>query len=290
MKLPSRRASPLPAETTALRAVVRTPDWFWSALSIILLACLAAYFFLTSPTDGDFWWFDSSRHAMNGVFLLDLLRDLLLDGGLRHPMQFARDYYQQYLAINVGLYPPFFYLSSVPFLALFGSTHAVSQFVVTLYAFAAGVLSYLIARRCMDGLSSVAVAIAISMLPCMALWTRQVQLDVPAVAALLAVAYSLIRHLDTERRVWLVATGVCLGIAISVRLQTVYALPVVLYFLFLTRHGQRAPWRARLFAMMLAAGIATPALLMQAYFGGINRTQAMHTPGTPLLWSIQNWT
>jgi hypothetical protein len=76
MKLPSRRASPLSAETTALRAVVRTPDWFWSALSIILLACLAAYFFLTSPTDGDFWWFDSSRHAMNGVFLLDLLREL----------------------------------------------------------------------------------------------------------------------------------------------------------------------------------------------------------------------
>jgi hypothetical protein len=51
---------------------------------------------------------------------------------------FAKAYYQQYPATNIGFYPPFFYRNSVPFLAIFGPTHVVAQAVVTLYALGAG--------------------------------------------------------------------------------------------------------------------------------------------------------
>ena len=131
------------------------------AAVIAVISGLALALFLTTPTNGDFWWFDASRHAMNGVFL----RDLLLEGGLLHPIRFATEYYQQYPAINIGFYPPFMYLSSVPFLTIFGASHAVSQAVVTLYALAAGVMVYLICQQSMDKLSGLVTALAVMAMP-----------------------------------------------------------------------------------------------------------------------------
>ncbi|MDB5759605.1 MAG: hypothetical protein JWM30_2894, partial [Burkholderia sp.] len=140
---------------------------------IAVLTAIALTLFLTSPTDGDFWWFDASRHAFNGVFI----RDFLLDGGLLNPIKFASEYYKKYPAINIGFYPPFFYVTSAPFLAIFGAKHAVSQAVVTLYAFGGMALTYFLCVRHMGKLAAAAAAVCVITLPEMALWARQVQLD-----------------------------------------------------------------------------------------------------------------
>lgn len=151
------------------------------APAIVALAMMALALFMTTPTGGDFWWYDAPRHAMNGVFL----RDFLFEGGLLHPLRFASEYYRQYPAINIGFYPPFLYIASAPFMAVFGVSHAVSQAVVVLHALLAGAMIYLICQRMMDRLSALLVALTILALPEMALWARQVQLDVPALALLL---------------------------------------------------------------------------------------------------------
>jgi len=250
-----------------------------------VLAGFALFLFLTSPTNGDFWWFDSSRHAMNGVFV----RDLLFEGGLWHPIDFATDYYRQYPAINIGFYPPLFYISSVPFLAVFGASHPVSQVVVTLYALAIGVLTYLICSRQMDRLTSLATALCVMALPAMALWARQVQLDVPAVSLLLATAYSLIRHLEGGDISWLFGTAVCLGLSVLTRVQGVYALPAILYFLLFYRYNLRPAIGLRISALVTAALIALPSILMAMYFSQINQSLAVQMDGMPKLMSYKNW-
>ncbi|RYD90608.1 MAG: hypothetical protein EOP50_15695, partial [Sphingobacteriales bacterium] len=111
-----------------------------NGMAIAVLTALAITLFMTSPTSGDFWWYDASRHAFNGVFI----RDFLLDGGLFNPVKFASEYYRKYPAVNIGFYPPLFYLTSAPFLAVFGANHAVSQAVVTLYALGGMTLAYFI--------------------------------------------------------------------------------------------------------------------------------------------------
>jgi hypothetical protein len=256
------------------------------ALAIAILAALSIALFTTTPTNGDFWWYDSSRHAMDGVFL----RDFFLEGGLLRPIRFASDYYRQYPAINIGFYPPFFYLSSVPFLALFGASHAVSQAVVSLYALAAGVFAYLLALRAMDGFSALAAAVGMLCLPEMALWSRQVQIDVPAIALLLATAWCLMRYLECGARRFLFATTICLGLAILTRAQAICAVPPVLYFLFLHRHNAGAPMRLRLLALLPLALLAMPSVAMVAYFSRINSSQVADMPGMPKLLSIENWT
>jgi hypothetical protein len=255
-------------------------------ICVAILAALATAMFVTAPTNGDFWWFDSSRHAMDGVFI----RDFLLEGGLLHPIRFASDYYRQYPAINIGFYPPFFYLSAAPFLALFGASHAVSQAVVALYVFAAGLFAYLIALRTMDRLSAAALAVAMLCLPAMALWSRQVQIDVPAIALLFATAYCLLRHSESARPAWLFATAICLGLAILTRAQAVYAVPPVLFFQHIWRRRAPAPLRQRLLAFALMALLAAPSLAMVAYFSRINQSQVADMPGMPKLMTVENWT
>jgi hypothetical protein len=262
------------------------PDTFLmqtGCISIITVFAMTLYF--TSPTDGDFWWFDSSRHALNGIFI----RDFLLEGGLLHPIRFAADYYRQYPGINIGFYPPFLYMSSAPFLAVFGTSHAVSQAVVILYALAAGTLTYLICVRQMDSLASLTTALCVLALPETALWARQVQLDVPAVALLLATAYSLIRHIESGHRGWMFAAAVCLGLSVLTRVQAVYAVPVVLFFLFLYRYDQRPALRSRLVAIVAFGIIALPSVVMVAYFSQLNQALAVQMPDMPKLLSLENW-
>lgn len=253
------------------------------ALCVILAFVL--FLFASSPTDGDFWWFDSSRHAMNGIFV----RDFLLEGGLLHPIEFAQAYYQKYPAINIGFYPPFLYVSAAPFLAIFGATHAVSQAVISLYALCACVFIYLICRRQLDSVTSLAVTLCIAALPTMLLWSRQVQPDIPAIALLLATAYGLLRHLESGRSGWLFFMAVCMGLAVLTRSQAIYAAPACVFFVFFSKYPQRPAFGRRLLALGTGAVIALPAVLMAVYFSRVNQSLALEMPDKPKLWSLENW-
>lgn len=256
------------------------------APAIVALAAMTLALFMTTPTGGDFWWYDASRHAMNGVFL----RDFLMEGGLMHPLRFARDYYQQYPAINIGFYPPLMYIASVPFLAVFGASHAVSQSVVALHALLAGVMIYLICQRMMDKWSALLVALAILALPEMALWARQVQLDVPALALLLCTAWALIHYLHTGSGRWLLLTAAFMGLAMLTRVQAGYAVPAVGLFALFHRTPQRPPLRTWLAAALLFLVLALPSVGSVFYFSKVTGNLAGAMPDMPALWSWNNWT
>ncbi|APW36766.1 hypothetical protein RD110_05815 [Rhodoferax koreense] len=256
-----------------------------TVIALLALSAFAAFIFLSSPRNGDFWWFDSSRHAMNGVFI----RDFILEGGLRHPIEYAKAYYEKYPGINIGFYPPFLYVTAAPFYALLGASHDVAQLVIGLYALGAGVCIYLICLRAMDGLTALAIAICVLASPGVLLWARQVQPDVPAAALLLATAYSLIRHLQGGRRAWLFATALCLGLAMLTRVQTVFAVPAVLFFVFGPRYEGRPALRIRLTALAIGSLVALPAVLMAAYFSQMNQSLVVQMAGRPAFLSWQNW-
>ena len=254
-------------------------------LALLPILALAAYYFASAPTNGDFWWYDASRHAMNGVFL----RDFVMEGGLANPIGFARAYYEKYPGINIGFYPPFFYLSSVPLLLVFGASHAVSQAAVVLYALALGVVVLLLCRRVMDDLSAGATAVCVLALAPISLWSRQVQLDVPALAIFAFAAYALLRHLDEGRRNWLFIAAAALGLGVLTRVQGVFLAPVWLYFIFIRAYPNRPTFGRRVLATLCAGLIALPAVAMAVYFAKTNQALTTAMPGMPALWSVENW-
>jgi Dolichyl-phosphate-mannose-protein mannosyltransferase len=162
---------PLSGKTAGVSGVVTQTV----LVSVILVtACLALL--LTAPVDGDFWWADAPRHALNGVFVKDFIEAHPID----RPVQWAIDYYLRRPALTIMFYPPLFYVAEAIAFALFGVSHFVAQFTVSLFVLLLCVSAYALARLFLPRWAAVGAALLVIGTPETALWGRQVMLDLPA--------------------------------------------------------------------------------------------------------------
>lgn len=251
----------------------------------LLFVALGCVVYSICRTDGDFWWFDSSRHAMNGVFL----RDLILEGGLSNPVHFARTYYERFPALTLGFYPPLLALSMTPWLMIFGASHAVCQAVIVAYAAAGAFFVYLISARFVDRPSALGCGVAYMFAPIIALWSGQVQPDIPAVSLLLAALHLWLKHRETHRVSFLVAAGIFIGLAQSMRIQTAFAFPVFFGLLFLMPYAGRPALKHRVISFVSACAAASPAWIGAIVFRDMHKALATSMPGLPSFWSAENF-
>src|SRR5258708_13312422 len=185
--------------SAAARCAARTTDsgirpiaWAGDAGAIAVVAAFTVILFLTARQDGDFWWSDVPRHALNGVFVRDLIADLPLSD----PVGYAVQYYIRYPALTILFYPPLFYLFSAPFFALFGVSHAVALLPVLTGYFAFGCGVYAVSRRWFTRGPALAGALMLMGAPIVTLWGRQVMLELPCYALLMWSVWFLLRHAD----------------------------------------------------------------------------------------------
>src|SRR5208282_5397024 len=96
----------------------------WVGVTCPVLLTVAVFvLFKTSPTQGDFWWSDAPRHAMDGAFYYDMVRAM----PVHHLKQWAINYYLQYPAVTVLTYPPLFAWVEAAFFTVFGVSHRTAQ-------------------------------------------------------------------------------------------------------------------------------------------------------------------
>ncbi len=220
---------------------LRRPGWE-NAVVLVILALCAAALYLTSTRHGEFWWSDAPRHALNGVFIKDLIRDL----PLADLQRYAIEYYLKYPALTILFYPPLLYVTMAPFFALLGVSHVTAMLVMTGYYFAFGVGSYALARRWLPVPLAAATAVLAMGTPEIALWGRQVMLEVPAAAFLVWSLFVFVRYLDRDRPAALYLSLFLLLCAIYTKLSLVF-IPPVLGLVLLLRDGrglfmQRRVW------------------------------------------------
>lgn len=245
----------------------------WAGLGLGAF-CLAQ--FLTADRGGDFWWFDSPSHALNGVFLWDLLRR----GGIAAPLGFALNYFAHFPGLTIGFYPPGFALWLVPFYALLGVGQAAAQLAVTVasLALAWGVMA--LARRGGLGPGQAFAAGLLSVaFPEMLVWGRQIQPELPAYACAVWSLWCLLGWLEEPRPRRLVACLALLLASLYVKQTTAFlVLPAALAAF------RAAGWtllrRPGLWPALLAAAIAAlPLAALSLAFGGMNLAQAGSAPG-----------
>src|ERR1051325_4629796 len=71
---------------------------------------------------------DAARHAMNGVFIHDLVRS----GHWSHPVEYAKAYYAQYPALSMPYHPPLFPAIEAFFFAVFGVNLLTARLAIAL--------------------------------------------------------------------------------------------------------------------------------------------------------------
>jgi hypothetical protein len=246
----------------------------------------AVLLFLTAPHHGEFWWSDAPRHALNGAFVKDLIAAMPA-----HPAAWAMQYYVKYPALTILFYPPLFYVISAPFYGLFGVAHATALVVVLLHYFALALGLYLLARCWMSPIASIAVGLAVMAAPGIALWGRQIMLEVPSAAFAVWAALLLRRHIAKGRPVALYLAAFLLLCATYTKITAIFLFPVFAAAL-LTAQGpalfrQRHAW---IVAGLTALGLL-PVIYLTIAFGSANVQSVTGIPDASVSRaSIAGWT
>ncbi|MEO1046155.1 MAG: glycosyltransferase family 39 protein [Pseudomonadota bacterium] len=236
-------------------------------LLCVLLCGLVAVLFITgAPQGNSFSWPDSPRHALNGAFIFDLLKDLPFND----PKGWAYDYYGQYPAVTILFYPPLYPATLAPFYAIFGVSQETALLVNFLFycAFVSGV--YALARRYFSAGVSFGVALIMASAPEVTYWGRQIMTEIPAFAPLVWSAWALLRHLDNGRKWSLFLSAFLLVAAMYIKISICFVAPVYALVL-LRRHGvalvrMHEYWITAIGALMLLG----PLIFLTLNFGQAN--------------------
>lgn len=247
----------------------------------------AALLWLSAPQHGEFWWSDSPRHALNGVFI----RDLVAAFPWRDPAGFAAQYYVHYPALTILFYPPLFYLISAPFFAVFGVSHATALSVVILHYIALAFGLYVLARRWLSFPVALAVGLSVMAVPGIALWGRQVMLEIPAMAFAVWAFVLLRRYAGEARAGFLYGGAFLLLCAIYTKFSAIFLVPVAALLLLAARGAalfrDRHAWIA---AALFAVG-SIPIVLLTWKFGQANVVSLTHLPNSEVSRaSLSGWT
>ena len=89
-----------------------------STLYLILIFIVLVAIKIPNLNSSEFWinGGDESRHAMNGVFIMDFFRDMPVSS----PMQYVQEYYAKLPALSLYRNPPLFYVVEALFFLIFG--------------------------------------------------------------------------------------------------------------------------------------------------------------------------
>ena len=163
--------------------------------------------FITTPKHDDFWWTDAPAHAMNGALLHDYLWTLPYSS----PLRFAFDYYLHYPALTISVYPPLFPIAEAMVFSVLGVSHFAAQLTVSLFGLVLAYSLYGMARTALAPAASAGAALLVLSTPMVALWSRQVMLEIPALALLVAASALFLRFLEggANRRLYLSVLLLC---------------------------------------------------------------------------------
>lgn len=148
-----------------------------------------------SGNDGLWFQGDAPRHAMNGLFWQDFIRD----GAPLPAKDYAASYYVRYPVVNPASYPPLFYILEAALFAVFGANVTVARCLVSIFSLTFGCYTLFCLRRWI-GPRYGWFAITAVLIPEFVVWSHTIMLNVPSAALQVATLFHGRVWLETEKR------------------------------------------------------------------------------------------
>jgi hypothetical protein len=248
--------------------------------AVIIAACVVL--FATAPKNGDFWFSDASRHALNGIFV----KDFLVAMPWHDPVGWAVDYYLRYPALTILFYPPLFYLIEAAAFSVFGFSHWTAQLTVAFFSVGLGIASYLVARQFLPRLEATGAALLTVGAPEIAFWGRQVMLDIPAAATLMLSLYFFMRYMAQDSFRLIVLCISFLLASLYIKFNGVFVLPVFAA-VFIARKGLDR--QSAVITTVTVLLLLLPAVYLTLKFGTANLQSIAGRPGDMARSSAASW-
>ena len=213
---------------------------------------------------------DETRHVVTGVFF----RDAIADMPIKNPKQYAVDYYLQYPALGLMVWPPLYYAVEGVWMTCFGTSFDSAKALIGVFAVLAGIYFYRLVRRSHAPFTSGCAVALLGFAPLIFQFSRQVMLEIPCLAIVLAAIFHFERYLDGEARIdaWLACL---LAAAASLtRFDGIFLLPYFGIRLLMTDNLRLLGRGAVIGGMVSALAISGPyyAFTMMQYGSTIAKT------------------
>jgi hypothetical protein len=245
--------------------------------SLIFFALIFAlglvHFLAWQPTE-PFFYNDETRHVMTGVYFRDLLHDL----PLAHLSDYTVNYYLQYPALGLLVWPPFFYFVEGLAMTIFGTSLVVSKILVGVFAAVACAYLFQLVRRTHDAARAAIAVLIFGLAPLIFLHSSYVMLEVPTLALALAAIYHFIRYLDADSRSHLLLAALAAALSALTRFDAIYLLPLFIILLAARKRWDILRRREVIVAAALALLLVLPFYVLTAQgIGWFHVKQATET-------------
>jgi hypothetical protein len=247
-----------------------TPRRSALALAVVLVAVAAVHVMRYVPTE-PFFNNDETRHVMTGVFV----RDLLIAMPVRDLRGFTVQYYLQYPALGLLVWPPLFYLVEGLTMLAFGPSLIVAKVVVATFGVIAAIYLFALIKRDFDDVTALVAVTIFALSPLVFAFSRQVMLEVPTLACVLAAFYYFDGYLRTNATRMLSCAAVAAVAAASIRFDAAFI--ALSFVLMLWLRGQFAVLvRPRVWATaVVAVCLLLPIWALTAYEMGWVHVQSI---------------
>ena len=212
---------------------------------------------------------DAARHAMNGAFILDLVRH----GRILAPVQYAKWYFARYPAITIPYHPPGFPTYEAIFYALFGVNTFTARLAVAVSVGAVALLLLYLVRMTHGSLVlGLCAVICFFSLPVSMVVASDVMLEFPAMVPAIASVYFLHLMIATQRWVYSLAFASFGALGIWTKQTIFLILMPFLYIILLRRWNLLRSSQVWLsVAILCGAGLALAALGWSVGWSGISQ-------------------
>jgi hypothetical protein len=210
--------------------------FFHNNLALFTLAMLPAlilHFLLFQPTE-PFFNNDETRHLMTGVFF----HDFFISGDWLHPQKFAINYYVQYPALGLLVWPPGLHILEGLWFTIVGVSYPAARLLIELCFVGACWQLFSLIRLKQTQFFAASTVGLFSLMPLIAPFSRHVMGEVPTLflvlGSILHIEKSLMAVAPRRRDLWLACTLAAL--AALTRFDAVFLIPYAMGRVLLARH------------------------------------------------------
>jgi len=253
---------------------------------VAFLVALTVLLLHRRPGEDSFWFSDAARHAMDGVFLLDIVRD----GGGLHPYGYALAYMARYPALGLAYYPPFFALVEAGFYGVAGVGLGTARAAVVFFGLLAVLGLYALGRRARSHGFGLAAAVAFITMPEVARWGREVMLELPTAGMLVVVGLFLHLWADEGKRWAGYACAAALLASVLTKQTAAFMFLVVPLYLVATRRARLLWSREALVASAVVLLVLLPyAVFCLRFYAGAVAHGAARASKVARFLSLRTW-
>lgn len=273
-------------------------------LSLIFIILLFISFAIVGIADSSHVDTDASRHAMDGLYYLDLFSSILT--GETAPSataiyDFTISYFLHYPALGLLFWPPLFPIVEAVFFLIFGVSAVSAKLCIIFFGVIALIFWYkIILLKFRKFRSREVIAffstLLLSLLPFFILFSRRVMREIPALSVFFISSYFFLRwvHLKERQKKDLLLSALFLGLAILIKPETVFFalafIPVFIFSKFTKKNFYGILFRKEIFfAVLIVLLVLIPWIIFTFEFHPERLGESFGNLGNSSRLSLDNW-